>query len=653
MARWRDVVDPAQGVDEAGDPGPPVGRVVDGAPGSSVMIMLIDPEAEPSAIDPEQPRRGHARPFEHLEQGRLPRRQVGLGPDPPVVRERAQHGPPASAVGPLDGDGPRVGRDPALEPARGHHLAAEDLSRPNDEPARWVAGAGGARRPSVIRARQCSGTRFGAMQDAVTVHIDAPPEAVWDLVSDVTKIGRYSPETFEAEWLDGATGPAVGARFRGHVKRNQKGPTYWATCVITECEPNRVLELHRRARRSTRASTTGATSCEPSGTGTDVTESFRLKDVLPLQRVLGAARLGPRQDEPRRDARHPGAHEGRARDGAALIGACRRVRRWRSRPSPGTAGRSPSRAGARSRCTCRRPAAGPCRVEVARVGGRARRSCSPTTPCPADDHPTPDGRRTATGCGWPAALVLDVDPAWRSGYYEVVLEIDVDGKRRRSHAFFVVRPPTGAPDRADPARPGHQHLARLQRLRRPQPLHRRHARVAAAPDVARLPAQAAGRSAAGSPPSAPPDPQMAAHVGYLQLNHLSPYAGSAGWPDWELPFLAVGRAGRATPSTSSPTPTSRTTPTSCSAAAATAVPVGRPRRVLVGPDARHRRGLHRPGRQRRLPLGQHVVLAGAPRGPDARGTGRDDGRLQGLLQAGPGVRHRPRRRAHQHLVATT
>ena len=46
-----------------------------------------------------------------------------------------------------------------------------------------------------------------AMQDSVTVHIEAPPAAVWDLVSDVTKIGRYSPETFEAEWLDGATGP--------------------------------------------------------------------------------------------------------------------------------------------------------------------------------------------------------------------------------------------------------------------------------------------------------------------------------------------------------------------------------------------------------------------------------------------------------------
>ena len=62
------------------------------------------------------------------------------------------------------------------------------------------------------------------MHDSVTVHMAAPPEQVWDLVSDVTRIGSYSPETFEAEWIDGATGPAVGARFRGHVKRNGIGP---------------------------------------------------------------------------------------------------------------------------------------------------------------------------------------------------------------------------------------------------------------------------------------------------------------------------------------------------------------------------------------------------------------------------------------------
>ena len=71
------------------------------------------------------------------------------------------------------------------------------------------------------------------------MHMNATPEQVWALVSDVTQIGRYSPETFEGEWLDGATGPAVGARFRGHVKRNQKGPTYWAKCFVTASEPGR------------------------------------------------------------------------------------------------------------------------------------------------------------------------------------------------------------------------------------------------------------------------------------------------------------------------------------------------------------------------------------------------------------------------------
>ena len=70
------------------------------------------------------------------------------------------------------------------------------------------------------------------MHDSVTVHMNAPPDDVWALVSDVTRIGSYSPETFEAEWLDGASGPAVGAKFRGHVKRNGKGPIYWTTCVV-------------------------------------------------------------------------------------------------------------------------------------------------------------------------------------------------------------------------------------------------------------------------------------------------------------------------------------------------------------------------------------------------------------------------------------
>ena len=79
------------------------------------------------------------------------------------------------------------------------------------------------------------------MKAAVTLHIDAEPLRVWELVSDITKMGTYSPEVFEAEWLGGATGPAVGARYRGHVKRNERGPIYWTECEVTDCVPGEVF----------------------------------------------------------------------------------------------------------------------------------------------------------------------------------------------------------------------------------------------------------------------------------------------------------------------------------------------------------------------------------------------------------------------------
>jgi hypothetical protein len=54
----------------------------------------------------------------------------------------------------------------------------------------------------------------------------APADKIWDLIADVRNTGKFSPEVMEAEWLGGATGPAPGARFRGHVKRNEIGPVY-------------------------------------------------------------------------------------------------------------------------------------------------------------------------------------------------------------------------------------------------------------------------------------------------------------------------------------------------------------------------------------------------------------------------------------------
>lgn len=119
------------------------------------------------------------------------------------------------------------------------------------------------------------------MHDSVTVHMTAAPEKIWDLVSDVTKIGRYSPETFEGEWLEGATGPAVGAKFRGHVKRNGKGPIYWTTCVVTAAEPGKSFAFG--VGPEGKPLNVWSYELEAKGDGTDVTESFRLTPTLPLR----------------------------------------------------------------------------------------------------------------------------------------------------------------------------------------------------------------------------------------------------------------------------------------------------------------------------------------------------------------------------------
>jgi uncharacterized protein YndB with AHSA1/START domain len=129
------------------------------------------------------------------------------------------------------------------------------------------------------------------MRDSVTVHMAASPEAVWELVSDITNTGRWSPETIGAEWLDGATSPAVGVRFRGHVKRNGRGPTYWTTCKIIACEPGREFAFAVIIRGV--PLNIWRYEFTPADGGVDVTESFDLRKTPLLQlywALLGWAR---------------------------------------------------------------------------------------------------------------------------------------------------------------------------------------------------------------------------------------------------------------------------------------------------------------------------------------------------------------------------
>ena len=108
----------------------------------------------------------------------------------------------------------------------------------------------------------------------VSVHMKAPVEEVWALVSDVTRIGEFSPETFEAVWTHGATGPAEGARFKGHVKRNGVGPTYWTPCTVTKCVENEVFEFG--VGLDANPINTWGYRLQAENGGTRVTEYFRL-----------------------------------------------------------------------------------------------------------------------------------------------------------------------------------------------------------------------------------------------------------------------------------------------------------------------------------------------------------------------------------------
>ena len=82
-----------------------------------------------------------------------------------------------------------------------------------------------------------------------------------------------------AGWRDRSGG--FGVRFRGHVKRNGKGPIYWTTCRIVACEPGR--EFGFVVEGAGQQINTWRYRFTPAGDGTDVTESFELSDTAALR----------------------------------------------------------------------------------------------------------------------------------------------------------------------------------------------------------------------------------------------------------------------------------------------------------------------------------------------------------------------------------
>jgi uncharacterized protein YndB with AHSA1/START domain len=112
--------------------------------------------------------------------------------------------------------------------------------------------------------------------------IAAPPLQVWELVSDVTRMGEWSPETTSCRWEKVATGAQVGARFSGS---NRNGRRRWATsCLVTAADPGRlfVFEVSSLGLRVAEWSY----ALEVDGDGCTLTETM-VDQRGPAMRVIG------------------------------------------------------------------------------------------------------------------------------------------------------------------------------------------------------------------------------------------------------------------------------------------------------------------------------------------------------------------------------
>jgi len=104
-----------------------------------------------------------------------------------------------------------------------------------------------------------------------SVAVGRAPADVWAAISDITRMGQWSPECVAGRWVGGATGPAVGAKFEGdNVARLGRFTLkkWTTTSEVTACEPGVCFEFVAEGYTTWRYDFAAA------GDGTTVTESF-------------------------------------------------------------------------------------------------------------------------------------------------------------------------------------------------------------------------------------------------------------------------------------------------------------------------------------------------------------------------------------------
>jgi Polyketide cyclase / dehydrase and lipid transport len=114
------------------------------------------------------------------------------------------------------------------------------------------------------------------------IHVEVPPSRVYELLSDVERMGERSPECYRGEWQGGARSPAVpGTRFKGW---NRFGRMKWSmTCDVKAAEPDR--EVAWATVQRGREQVCWRYRLTPANGDTDVVESFEVSSLPLVARI--------------------------------------------------------------------------------------------------------------------------------------------------------------------------------------------------------------------------------------------------------------------------------------------------------------------------------------------------------------------------------
>jgi hypothetical protein len=127
--------------------------------------------------------------------------------------------------------------------------------------------------------------RWWLTEDEVGLEIEADAELLYDMVSDLPRIGEWSPECERVDWEGDVTVPVRGSTFVGH---NAVGPgrriRYSRHGEVLAAERGR--EFAFITDEAGRPSTLWRYRFEPTANGTRVTEGYEVRWIPTWARIL-------------------------------------------------------------------------------------------------------------------------------------------------------------------------------------------------------------------------------------------------------------------------------------------------------------------------------------------------------------------------------